>query len=664
VYRPVVCDSFNGLHGRLFKPPRFVAALLEVKVFDKESTNDWDTPFNSDSLGESTFELSGLKLGTTYDIRVQATTAYARGSWVEGSYTTPDPDAYEASTCEELQAFDEQGEHNDTYMLASDIDCSGVDNFDKLEWDNSFSGMFDGQGHAISNLNMSVVDTGYNGLFASIRNATIQDVIFDSPSILGTEDSYYCGVVAGYSDQTNIYNVIINNASVTCKETVGGVAGRFEIEDIGTSEVENVSVSGDIHAVGQEVDYGWGPYFEGGYNAGGLFGSADAQDEGAVIISRSFSSATVVADGYRAGGIIGDADAEMDDDTDRPTRLLIQDSYSTGSVAAAESAGGIIGEMEAYNDGYDAVAEIEIENSYSSATVTADDSAGGIVGYMDEPGDEGEQYVLNNVFAAGEVSADTHGYALIGSDDGIGDGSLAINNSYFDQTVTGQTEASAYDDDVDGWTAVNTDGSESDYFKNNNTNPPLDQWDFENAWNVNEDALPTLRPYVPGEDLNGDSIPDSEQLNVGGYTSLITAKTVAIDVGAGCELTTDDMTMESNLAVQDLAYEYENGLWDFEADCGTPGYTTTIRLFYYDVVPENLILRKHNPSTSAFFTIQDANITTRTIRGSLVTIVTYQVTDGGERDTDGEVNGLIRDPAGLARLVLGAPNTGLGGKHK
>jgi len=162
------------------------------------------------------------------------------------------------------------------------------------------------------------------------------------------------------------------------------------------------------------------------------------------------------------------------------------------------------------------------------------------------------------------------------------------------------------------------------------------------------------------QDLNGDEIPDSEQPNIGGYENPITGKTVAIDVGEDCELTTDDYVRESQLAVQDPAYDYENGLWDFEADCGTPGYTTTVSLYYYDVTPDSKVLRKHNPSTNAFFTLTDASISTQTINGHSVTIVTYQITDGGERDTDGETNGMITDPAGLAQAVLSAPNTGLG----
>ncbi len=162
-----------------------------------------------------------------------------------------------------------------------------------------------------------------------------------------------------------------------------------------------------------------------------------------------------------------------------------------------------------------------------------------------------------------------------------------------------------------------------------------------------------------GQDLNGDEIPDSEQPNIGGYTNPITGKTVAIDVGEGCELIRDDYLRESQLAVQDPAYDYEDGLWDFEADCGTPGYTTTVTLYYYDVSPNGKLLRKHNPTTNAYFTITDASISTQTINGSSVTVVTYQITDGGERDTDGVADGIINDPAGLATAVVGAPNTGL-----
>lgn len=167
----------------------------------------------------------------------------------------------------------------------------------------------------------------------------------------------------------------------------------------------------------------------------------------------------------------------------------------------------------------------------------------------------------------------------------------------------------------------------------------------------------TPSPVEP--DLNGDGVDDSTQPNVSGRTNPLTGKSVAIELDSSCDLTTDSILREPQLATQDAAYSYDNGLWNFEANCGTPGYTTTVKLYYYNISAAGQILRKYNPSTNAFFTVDDVNITTQTINGSPVVVVTYQVTDGGSRDIDGTANGIIKDPAGLAKATIGAPNTGL-----
>jgi len=161
-------------------------------------------------------------------------------------------------------------------------------------------------------------------------------------------------------------------------------------------------------------------------------------------------------------------------------------------------------------------------------------------------------------------------------------------------------------------------------------------------------------------DLNGDSIPDITQPNVAGIVaSTVTGKSIALELSPTCNLTDSNITNQNQLASKDPAYKYTEGLWNFEANCGTPGYTTTVKLYYYDVTPDNKLLRKYNPNTNAFFNITNANITTQTINNRNVTVVTYQVTDGGPLDTDNQANGTIVDPAGLAEAVVGAPNTGL-----
>jgi Tol biopolymer transport system component len=112
-----------------------------------------------------------------------------------------------------------------------------------------------------------------------------------------------------------------------------------------------------------------------------------------------------------------------------------------------------------------------------------------------------------------------------------------------------------------------------------------------------------------GEDLNGDGTPDSEQPNISGYISPITGKTVVIDVGEGCEITTDDIERESALEVTDSNYSYPHGLFEFAGDCGDPGFTTTVHLYYYDVDPDGFVFRKYNPNTSEYATLGAADLT-------------------------------------------------------
>ena len=159
-------------------------------------------------------------------------------------------------------------------------------------------------------------------------------------------------------------------------------------------------------------------------------------------------------------------------------------------------------------------------------------------------------------------------------------------------------------------------------------------------------------------DLNGDSIPDSDQPNVGGYVSSLTGKTIAIDVGGDCELTTDDLTQENKLAVQDPAFDYVNGLWAWEADCVNG--TTTIKLYYYDVPVDGLVARKFSTLTNAYFTLSGVTFENKTINGHAVTVVTYQITDNSALDMNPEV-GSIADPVGVGVTTLGAPRTGGGG---
>lgn len=190
--------------------------------------------------------------------------------------------------------------------------------------------------------------------------------------------------------------------------------------------------------------------------------------------------------------------------------------------------------------------------------------------------------------------------------------------------------------------------------------------------NVGASSLTVSNPEL-GADLNGDNISDADQTNLFSYTSPITGKAVVLEVDEACSINSATSILPDSAAVEDEGYEYVNGLMDFTLSCGTPGFTTTIKQYYYDVLKDDLVLRKYDPNTELYSTIEDAVLEQVVVNDNTVTRVTYEVTDGGTLDTDGAANGTIVDPAGLAGSAgsgagggngtdegaVGAPNTGV-----
>lgn len=463
---------------------------------------------------------------------------------------------------------------------------------------------------AISNYAGGVASELYASGETSETKIILEDVTYSGDvSANDTVGGITGSLCADYGDEEVVVRNVITAGTVTATDSgdAGGIAGRTC-----GGLIENVSSTSSVEA---------------NSNAGGLTGSNyDAR------IYRSYATGSVTAIVGPAGGI---ASRNADDG-------LIEESFSTGNVSGVERVGGVAGANGA-----------RILNSYARGTVAGETQVGGIAGRCG-----GE---IEKSYATGPITGDTNVGGVVGSDQGCD-----VVDTFWDAEASGQgtTQATAV-----GKTTAEMKSSLT--YTSTDSDGLSEAWDFSTIWNQLPDAndgYPCLQWYegcasVLPEDLNGDGTLDALQPNVGGYVSPITGKIVAMDMGEGCELTIDDILRESNLEVQDPAYEYSEGLFDFEADCGTPGYTTTIKLYYYDVNPTGRVLRKYNPLTNMYFNIADAQITQQTINSQNVAVVTYSITDGGVYDTDSEVNGYIRDPAGLAELVLGVPNTGLGGNR-
>ena len=187
--------------------------------------------------------------------------------------------------------------------------------------------------------------------------------------------------------------------------------------------------------------------------------------------------------------------------------------------------------------------------------------------------------------------------------------------------------------------------------------------DADGLLDTQEDSSPN------SGDANQDGTLDSLQNNVTSYINPITNQTTVLQVDSQCSLSNISTKDMSTNTTQDTNYSYPLGLYDFTASCGTPGHSTSFKAYYYSAdTTKNYSLRKYNPNTNTYTTIDNATFTTETIANQSVLTASYTITDGSSLDTDGLVNGIIVDPAGPALASTttnstntpGAPNTGVG----
>ena len=195
-------------------------------------------------------------------------------------------------------------------------------------------------------------------------------------------------------------------------------------------------------------------------------------------------------------------------------------------------------------------------------------------------------------------------------------------------------------------------------------------------------------------DANGDGRADSGQANVTSWINPLTNKWIVLQTDS-C-VADDHTSFSSNLTTsigpmsndhKDAAYTYPAGVMGFKVHCGTACFTcnnafleihplccpapnqqlhlanlTVSQYFYGDYDAANVVARKYNSVTHTYTTIPGAEISNVTIGGQKVLKITYTITDNGPFDEDAAI-GEIADPSGPAILKVGAPNTGLGGRH-
>ena len=300
------------------------------------------------------------------------------------------------------------------FKLMSDIDLGGYmgTSFNiigqYLGWEDRenepFSGVFNGNGHTISNFTYDSNGVDCIGLF-SYCSGEVRDLVLIDPNV-DAVTGRFVGSLVGILGQGSVTGCGVLDGNISADSYVGGIVG-YNSEGTITNCYSTVSVSANKYAGGLAGgNYGTisdcysSGIILGESNIGGLVGYFVSG-----TMSRCYSSASIYAES-EAGGLVG-----------RIFRDRISECYSSAMVYGDSKIGGLVGSNEGGT----------IWNCYSSSTVSGDRRAGGLVGM--------NYGTVVSCYSIGSVSG---GRGLIGLTEGRGE----IYTSFWDIQASGQSSSS------------------------------------------------------------------------------------------------------------------------------------------------------------------------------------------------------------------------------
>ena len=269
-----------------------------------------------------------------------------------GSKSNP----YEISTAAELawfRTYVNEGNLSVCAKLTDNIDlkdfCHAADASNNIEksWEpigsydsypnKAYKGVFDGNGHTISNLYIKVQREGV-GFFGCASGGSIKNITFDNAQVENTGNDYnysMTGIVVGAGFATLQNLKTLNNCSVKSgAKRLGGIAGIAK----NCSNLENNAT------------------VIGVYEVGGIVGVVDSK----ATLSSCVNNGMVTENrSGRCGGIVGSL-----------YKYTIEDCANYGNVTGTKEIGGIVG--YAYGNS-------TIKRTLSSGDITSQESSAGII---------------------------------------------------------------------------------------------------------------------------------------------------------------------------------------------------------------------------------------------------------------------------------------------
>jgi hypothetical protein len=281
---------------------------------------------------------------------------------------------------------------NAHFKLMADIDMSGFmgTQFNIIGYydgptdpeNDPFTGVFDGNGHTITNFTYTCDGPDGIGLFglvgegARIKNLGVENVNIDA----GYNYNHSIGALVGYNIGGTINNCHSNGAIVG-GEKVGGLVGYNK-----AGIIAKCSSAGSVTA--------------GGWFAGGLVG----RNHGTIVNCNAMGN--ISGHAKQVGGLVGDNVG------------IITSCCATGSISASGQCGGLVGD----NSG-------SITNSYSWGDVTASDVVGGFAGYNRSGA------TIRRCYSKGHTGGWSEEIGGL-----VGDNTGSVYDSYWDIQSSGESE--------------------------------------------------------------------------------------------------------------------------------------------------------------------------------------------------------------------------------
>jgi parallel beta-helix repeat protein len=323
------------------------------------------------------------------------------------------------------------------FKLMADIDLSGLGprGFNVIgTFPFYFRGVFDGNGHTISNFTYISTDIVDIGIFSNVEGpqAEIRDLGLIDPVINVRRDFLYpddkdvnevdfsrAGSLVDFLWSGTIRRCYVQGGNISADHIVGGLisSNRWGIilDCYSTADVDGIDSLGgligynggvvsDCHATGT---------VSGVQTVGGLVGGNQG------TIHNSSAMGKVIGDSY-VGGLVGENQGV------RTHNNLVQGSYSTSNVTGIHDVGGLAGRSLG-----------EINNCYSTGSVSGGRYVGGLVGSF--------AGLVTNCYSAGNIVYEPieglDRYPWVGGLVGFGYETFDVFRSFWDSEVSGQTES-------------------------------------------------------------------------------------------------------------------------------------------------------------------------------------------------------------------------------